>query len=37
MARPRSKPFREKAMDLCLEVGCEPLVGIKHQGKQVSE
>ena len=30
---PRGKPFREKAMDLCLEVDCERLVWSKQQWK----
>jgi hypothetical protein len=29
--RPKGKPFREKAMGLCLEVDCEPLVLSKQR------
>src|SRR3990170_1461099 len=29
--RPRSKPLRAKAMGLCLEADCEPLVRPKHR------
>jgi len=29
--RPKGKPFRKKAMGLCLEVDCEPLVWSKQQ------
>jgi hypothetical protein len=34
--RPRGKPFREKAMGLCLDVDCEPLIWSKQQWKQVT-